>query len=133
MRDMLGRVDFATVRAAQAVPPHSVDKPQRDVAHEKDDDSENRGVSVDDENEIVEVDHLLGLPRAGMRMPWISVWTLSGIHRLYWPAGGINLPRVENAQFFYRSSRGSEKRKEKLMVGCLELQPVGAEESHPRE
>jgi len=41
---------------------------------------------------------------------------------------------MENAQFFYRSSRGSEKkRKEKLMVGCLELQPVEAEESHPRE
>src|SRR5437660_8761122 len=108
MRDMLGRVDFATVRAAQAVPPHSVDKPQRDVAHEKDDDSENRGVSVDDENEIVEVDHLLGVPRAGMRLLWISVWTLSGIHRLYWPADGINLPRIESAQFFYRSLRGSE-------------------------
>src|SRR5207302_8103629 len=79
MRDMLGRVDFATVRAAQAAPPQSVNQPKRDVAHEKDDDSEKRGVGVDNENEIGVVDHLLGVPRAGMRMLWISVWTLSGI------------------------------------------------------
>jgi hypothetical protein len=40
---------------------------------------------------------------------------------------------MENAHFFYRSPIGSEKRKKKLRADCLELRPVGAEESHPRE
>src|SRR2546426_2358037 len=104
MCNMFGRVDFAAVWAAQATPPHSVNQPQRDVAHEKDDDSENCGIGVDDENEIVKVDHLLGVPRAGVRMLWIAVWIVSGIHRLYWPADGINLPRRENAHFSYHPS-----------------------------
>jgi len=76
---------------------------------------------------------MLGVPRAGVRMLWISAWSASGIHRLYWPADGINLPRRENAQFFYRSSRNHEKGKEKPRVGCSEVQPVVAEESHLRE
>jgi len=130
---MFGRVDFATMWTAYASPPHSVNKPQRDVAHQKYDYSEDCCIRVDDENEIVEVDHLLGVPRAGVRMLWIAVWIVARIHRLYWPADGINLPRKYNEQFFYRSSTGPEKSVEKSMADCWELQPVGAEESHPRE
>ncbi len=90
---MFGRVDLATMWTAYASPPHSVNKPQRDVAHQKYDYSENCCIRVDDENEIVEVDHLSGVPRAGVRMLWIAVWIVARIHRLYWPADGINLPR----------------------------------------
>jgi hypothetical protein len=111
---MLGRVDFAAVWTAQAAPPHSVNQPQRDVAHEKDDNSEHCCIGVDDENEIVKVDHLLGVPRASARLLWIAVWIVSGIHRLYWPTYGINLPRTKNARFFYRPQNVAEKRRKNL-------------------
>jgi hypothetical protein len=90
---MFGRVDLAAMGTAYASPPHSVNKPQRDVTHQKYDYSENRCIRVDDENEIVEVNQLLGVPRAGVRMLWIAVWIVARIHRLYWPTDGINLPR----------------------------------------
>ena len=90
---VFGRVDFAAMWTAYASPPHSVNKPQCDVAHQKYDHSENCCIRVDDENEIVEVDHILGVPRAGVRMLWIAVWIGARIHRTYWPADGINLPR----------------------------------------
>lgn len=111
---MFGRIDFSTVWTSYAAPPHSVDQPQGDITHEKDNDPENCGVCVYDENEIVEVDHWLSVPRAGVRMLWIAVWIVSRIHRLYWPADGINLPRTKNAQFFYPSSSRSENRKRRL-------------------
>jgi len=90
---MFGRVDFAAMRTPYASPPHSVNKPQCDVTHQKYDYSVNCRIRVDDENEIVEIDQLLGVPRAGVRMLWIAMWIVARIHRLYWPAHGINLPR----------------------------------------
>ena len=93
MSYVFGRVDFAAVWTANAATPHSVNQSQCDVAHQKYDYSENRRIRVDDENEIVEVNHMLGVPRAGVRMLWIAVWIVARIHRPYWPADGINLPR----------------------------------------
>ncbi len=88
-------VSLTTVRTSQAAPPHSVDKSQGDIAHEKDEDSEDCGVSIDDENEVVNVDHMLGVPRGVASLLWRGVWIEFEVHRPYWPAGGINLPRIK--------------------------------------
>ena len=62
MRDGLRVVDFSTVRAAKAAPPHSVDEPQRQVGYEEDDDAVNGRVRVYYKDEIVYVNHLAKRP-----------------------------------------------------------------------
>src|SRR5881396_3455035 len=83
-----GLVGFAAMRTAQAAPPHPVDESQGDIAHQKD-----NGVSVDDEDEVVEVDHLSGVPRASPSLLWRAVWRELEAHMLYEPTRSINLPR----------------------------------------
>jgi len=46
------------MRTFQARPPHPVDEAQGDEGHSKDGASENDRVRVDDEDEVVDVDHL---------------------------------------------------------------------------
>jgi hypothetical protein len=57
-----GLVGFTTVWATQATPPHSIDKTERDVTHQENHSSENRSIAVDDEDEVVNVDHLARRP-----------------------------------------------------------------------
>ena len=69
LRDMCywsGFVDFATVWAAQAALPHSVDESESNVAHQEHYGAKDCGVCIDYEDEVVNVDHFLGVPRAGM-------------------------------------------------------------------
>jgi hypothetical protein len=81
------------VRTTEATPPHPVDESQCDVAHQKDNDAENGSVRVDDEDEVVNVDQLSGVPEASPSLLWRAVWIELGTHMLYEPADTINLPR----------------------------------------
>ncbi len=67
-------VDFAAVWTPQTAPPHPEDEPQCDIAHQKSHDAEDGSVRVDDEDEVVNVDHSLGVPRAGTKVLWRSMW-----------------------------------------------------------
>lgn len=49
---------------AKTSSPHSVHESERDVGHQEYDDGEDGGVGVYDEDEVVYVDHLLGVPQA---------------------------------------------------------------------
>ena len=62
MHDRLSPVLFAAVWTAQTTPPHSIHEPQSNVADNEYTDTENGGVTVYDEEEIVDVDHLLRRP-----------------------------------------------------------------------
>lgn len=62
MSDRLCVVDFSAVGASEAAPPHPVDEPQRQVGYEEDDDAVDGRVRVDDEDEIVYVNHLVKRP-----------------------------------------------------------------------
>lgn len=93
MHDGLGPVLFAAMWTAQTTPPHSVHEPQSDVTDNENTDAENGGVTVYDEQEVVDVDHSLGVPRASASELWIAVWTEPLCHKLYSGRHGINLPR----------------------------------------
>lgn len=77
---------------AKASSPHSVDKSERDVGHQEYDDGEDGSVRVYDEDEVVYIDHLLGVPWAGVVRLWTVVWTGFSVHRTYWLTVSINLP-----------------------------------------
>ena len=48
--------------AAQATPPHSVNEAESDVAHQENHSSKNRRIGIDDEDEVVKVDHFARRP-----------------------------------------------------------------------
>ena len=77
-----GFVDLAAVWAAQAALPHSVDESESNVAHQEHHSSEDCSVCIYYENEVVNVNHLLGVHRAGMTVKWRGVWTEIETHML---------------------------------------------------
>ena len=74
---------LAAVRASNTLPPHSIDEPQGDVAYEENSYGEDCVIAVDDKEEVVNVDHLLGVPRAELSLLWIAMWTEPICHTLY--------------------------------------------------
>jgi hypothetical protein len=57
-------VGLAAMWTSQTPPPHSVDQSECYVAHQENGERDNGGVAIDDEDEVVYIDHLLGVPRA---------------------------------------------------------------------
>jgi hypothetical protein len=80
------------MRTSQTPPPHSVYKSQSDVAHQEHGEGNDCGVAVYYEDEIVYVDHLLGVPRACVILLRRVQFTDIPLHRCYLTLDSINLP-----------------------------------------
>ncbi len=81
----------AAMGASEARPPHPVDETQSDESHPKDDASEDYRVRVDDEDEIVNVDHL-DRPANIVFDVWRVTWGRGRLHGPYSYSAAINLP-----------------------------------------
>jgi hypothetical protein len=69
------------MRTSQTPPPHSVDESQRNVAHQEYGEGNDCGIAVYYEDEIVYVNHLLGVPRASVILSRMVEFTDIPFHR----------------------------------------------------